>query len=455
MRVWCSVPYGLGFRNLVVAGVVSACVQKGARVRLLLPSLHADDIAVLRQEIPAGVEIEALLPVAHGPWFTALKALKQHHYAVRTRLESFAIRRKRRRFQQPVAHALATPFEWVGERVVPESVVDFALTRTPQPHEASYGRAMDRDRPDVLAVTKPGYMPEELPLIRAARARGIPVVAVDTTWDNMASKRPPYLPLDRLTVWNAWMAGEATSHYAFTPDGVRVTGGTQFDVLFDADRLEGREAFLHRLGLDPARRLVVFASNGPTYSPDNAGYISMLVRAMRSGAIAGAPNFIVRTHPFDLAADYGGALEGYPNGRVERPFAPSRQGSVYECLPTKAAVEHFGALMRHADVLINQASTTSLDAMATDTPVVNIAFDSRPTHPDNSISRVYGFTHYKRIVDTGAVTLTHSEDALYETLTRYLASPELNRAERLAARQAFLTFADGASAARVAQAILQ
>lgn len=455
MKILLSVPYGLGFRNLVCAGVVDACLAAGAELTLLIPALPDEDAKPLRAEIPAGVDVAPLLPVDHGAWFTALKALKQHVYGVRTGLDSFAIRRQRRRHQRPAVHFAVTPLEWFGERVIPEALLDAALARTRQPHEGLYGRLLDRQRPDVVAVTKPGYMPEELPVIRAARSRRIPVIAVDTTWDNMASKRPPYLRPDAVTVWNSWMAGEAVQHYHFAPDTVAMTGGSQFDVLCDSARHEERGAFLSRLGLDPSRQLIVFSLNAPMYAPDNPGYLRMICEAIRSGAIAGQPNFIVRMHPFDRGESYQAVLAPYPNTRLERPFRLASPRSVYECLPTRADVAYYGSLMTHADVLINQASTTTLDALVTDTPVVNIAFDLAPTHAETSIRRVYDFTHYRRIVDSQAVTLAHGPEQLFAELSKALTDPGAGRAYRAQALDQFVGASDGAAATRVARAIMR
>lgn len=454
MKVLLSIPYGLGFRNLVCAGVVDACLADGAEVKLLVPTLPDADAEFLAKEIPASVGVAPLLPVVHGPWFTALKVLKQHKYGVRTGLDSFAIRRQRRRQQRPLVHAAVSPLEWFGEHVLPERLVDMSMARTRQPHEATYGRLIDDFRPDVVAVTKPGYVPEELPLIRAANARRIPVVAVDTTWDNMASKRPPYLRPDALTVWNAWMAGEATTHYHFPQESVAITGGSQFDILFRPQRAEGRAAFLTRLGLDPAKRLIVFSLNAPMYAPDNPGYLRLICEAIKSGAIVGAPNLIVRMHPFDRGQSCDGVLTPYPNTRLERPFRLASPSSVYECLPTRAEVDYYGSLMTHADVLINQASTTTLDALATDTPVVNIAFDLVPTHPDTSIKEVYRYTHYRRIVESKAVTLVHTPEELFAELSRALTDPEAGRDYRRQALDLFVGRQDGGAAARVARAVM-
>jgi hypothetical protein len=111
--------------------------------------------------------------------------------------------------------------------------------------------------------------------------------------------------------------------------------------------------------------------------------------------------------------------------------------------------------MVYADVLINIASTTTLDAVATDTPVVSLAFDMVPTHPDRSVSRLHEFTHYKPIVESRAVRVCHSQAELFDVLGTYLEDRACDSALRSAARERFLTFDDAANAERVARAIAE
>jgi hypothetical protein len=449
-HVLFSLPYGLGFRNIVCCDILSGFVDRGGRATALLPPLPDRDAAALRAELPPPVEVRQLQMVRASLPFTYLKALKQYQYSRRTALDTFQIKYQRRRQQTPIFHYAAAGAEKIGERLLPEPIVDRLLTRWRQPFEAYYRQLFEELRPTAVALTKPGYHPEELPITRVARQLGVPTIAIDTTWDNMASKRPPYIRPDRLTVWNEWMRGEATRYYGFPDPAVAVTSGTQFDVLFRRDALPGRGEALRALGLDPARRLIVFSLNAPMYAPDNPGYIRLLLEAIRSGAIAGQPNLVVRLHPFDRDGNYAEAVSGFTNVVLQRGFALGSPGSPFECLPTHDDVRRYGALMGHSDLLLNQASTTSLDAMATDTPVVNIAFDLRATHPEMSIARLYGFTHYKRIVDTGAVKLARSAEELFALMNAYLSDRSLDADHRLEARRKFVTFEDGTAAARVA-----
>jgi len=449
-HVLFSIPYGLGFRNIVCADILSTVVGRGARATVLLPPLPDRDDAALRAELPSTVGVERLEPVRPSLAFTYLKALKQIHYSRRTALDTFQIKYQRRRQQAPLFHYAMSAAEGAGRVLMPELVVDALLGSWRQPYESHYRQLLARLKVTAVAATKPGYHPEELPLTKAARALDIPTIAIDTTWDNMASKRPPYVKPGRLTVWNQWMEHEATEYYRFKPDDVSVTSGTQFDVLFRKDCLPDRAATLAALGLDPGRRLIVFSLNAPMYAPDNPGYIRLLLDGIASGAIEGLPNLVVRMHPFDRDSDYSKALAGRPRVLLQRGFALGTAGGAFECLPTHDDVQRYGALMVHADLLLNQASTTSLDAMATGTPVVNIAFDLTPTHPDISISRVYGFTHYKRIVDSAAVRLAHDPEELFALMNTFLRDRSVDAELRAEARDRFVGPAQGRAAERIA-----
>jgi hypothetical protein len=452
-HVLFSIPYGLGFRNIVCADILNTVVERGSRATVLLPPLPDRDRAALAAELPPGVGVERLEAVRPSLPFTYLKALKQIHYSRRTALDTFQIKYQRRRQQAPVFHYAMSAAEGAGRVLMPESLVDALLGSWSQPFESHYRRMLTRLRATTVAVTKPGYHPEELPLTKAASALGIPTIAIDTTWDNMASKRPPYVKPDRLTVWNQWMEHEATEYYRFKPDAVSVTSGTQFDVLFRKDVLPDRAATLSGLGLDPERRLIVFSLNAPMYAPDNPGYIRLLLDGIASGGIEGLPNLVVRMHPFDRDSDYRQAIAGRPRVVLQRGFALGTAGGAFECLPTHEDVHRYGALMVHADLLLNQASTTSLDAMATGTPVVNIAFDLTPTHPDISIARVYGFTHYKRIVDSAAVRLAHNPEELFALMNTFLRDRSVDGPLRADARDRFLGPAPGHAAERIADAV--
>jgi hypothetical protein len=454
MKLLFSLPYGIAFRNVVCCGVLDHCLGRGAEATLLLPSLSARDETRISKELPNGVGVRQLMPAVPSFGFTFLKLVKQHLYARRTGLDSFRVRNDRRRREQPLLHLAASAISAVSGSVLSEEWVDRQIARARQPHEEYYTKLLRELKTDAVAVAKPGYQPEDMALIKSARKHRIPVISVDTTSDNIVSKRPTYLAPDALTAWSERMRSEAVEFYRLRAASVTVTGGSPFDVFFSRARLAARADFLTSLGLDPSRKLILFTLNSPVFTPQNPLYIKSLLEAIRRGDIRGNPNVVIRLHPWDLTSKHAELVGDYPGVRLERPFGVPDSSSVYECIPSRDEVLHYGALMTHSDVLVNIASTTALDGIAADTPVISIAYDIEPVPAELSVARLYEFSHCRPVVESGAVRVVGSQEDFYTAVNAYMDDPTIDAAARDNGRRQFLTFSDGASAQRIAQAIV-
>src|SRR5687768_6085855 len=97
MNALVSIPYGLGFRNIVTCGVLDALARAGVHCDVRLPKMADADRAVLTAQLPEGTLVGPLHPVVHSRTYSSLKMLKQHHYGERTGLSGFMVRRGRRR----------------------------------------------------------------------------------------------------------------------------------------------------------------------------------------------------------------------------------------------------------------------------------------------------------------------------------------------------------------------
>jgi CDP-glycerol glycerophosphotransferase (TagB/SpsB family) len=116
---------------------------------------------------------------------------------------------------------------------------------------------------------------------------------------------------------------------------------------------------------------------------------------------------------------------------------------------------HLGDTLCHADVVVNVASTISIEACIFDTPVVNINFDGPGESPYvKSARRYYSFTHYVNITSRHAVRVAASADELVNAVAAYLANPALDAAGRKQVVLDQCQFTDGRSAERVIQCVL-
>ncbi len=141
---------------------------------------------------------------------------------------------------------------------------------------------------------------------------------------------------------------------------------------------------------------------------------------------------------------------------LEKPFRDTvkvADGLAIDVMPEHQ--RHLGDTLRHADVVVNVASTISIEACIFDTPVVNICFDGPDESPYvKSARRYYSFTHYVNITSRGAVRVARSPDEMVSMVARYLAEPSLDAAGRTQVVLDQCQFTDGRSAERVIQCVL-
>jgi UDP-N-acetylglucosamine 2-epimerase len=255
-------------------------------------------------------------------------------------------------------------------------------------------------------------------------------------------------------VWNDIMKAQAVDIHGYPPDAIRVAGAPQFDVHFRPQVRATREEFFRRVGADPARRLIVLTTTPRSLYSHHDHVLRALAGAIAEGVLANA-QVLVRLHPRDEVDAYK-EFAGMPHVIIEKPFRSTvavADGLAIDVMPEHQ--RHLGDTMCHADVVVNVASTITIEACIFDTPVVNICFDGPgPTPYVKSATRYYKFTHYVNITSRGAVRVATSPAELVEWVGRYLADPSLDAAGR---RQVVLDqcqFTDGRSAARVVDCVL-
>ena len=102
------------------------------------------------------------------------------------------------------------------------------------------------------------------------------------------------------------------------------------------------------------------------------------------------------------------------------------------------------------------SSTITIDAACFDTPVVNVAWDGFSTVPyEKSCKRYYNFNHYKKIVETGGVTVAQNLEETLQQIQRYLDDPTLEAAGRARIRDEQCYKLDGRSGERIGNYLVE
>jgi hypothetical protein len=309
-------------------------------------------------------------------------------------------------------------------------------------------------RPDVVVTATAGVVISDIRMIRRARAAGVPSVTFTQGWDNLTSKTIVGARPDRLIVWNERMQEEAVELHGFTSSQIAVAGPPHFDPYFRHTGWTDRTAFLRSLGLDPAKRIVLYATSPMRYFTDSLAVTELLIQANAAGRFGPDVQLVIRLHPQVMEGvdkDDLGAWERF-RGRVYLDMPRGATGLAADYTPEGTA--HIAQLLDASAVTINVASSISIDAAIFDSPVINLRFDAEPGRPYlKSVRRQYDTDHYKQVLRTGAVRLADSPEQLIDEVRRYLDDPSLERAERANLVRTLCYKDDGRAGARVAEAI--
>ena len=314
---------------------------------------------------------------------------------------------------------------------------------------------------DEVAALKPSlvvnftpFHSRTLPIAVAARRLDVPVVAFMTSFDNLSTKGRMGFAYDGYVVWSEAMRSELHRLY---PSEARkpayVVGAPQFDAFFQKRFEVSRSDWFNRMGLDPGRPVIVYCLGSPNLFREDFGALQFLERRAVDRRLRDC-QVVLRTHP-------GYADEGYSQlatirERFRDVVVQSNAGKWAKfAYQNDASTVEWVNTIRHADVLVNLSSSTTLDASICDRPVVNVDFDPEPGAPNEALIRAVNrsWDHYKPIAESGAVALAGSVEELADAVSDYLAHPERDSAARIDIVRRVCGPTDGFAGARLTAAV--
>ena len=319
----------------------------------------------------------------------------------------------------------------------------------------------EKYKPD-LVFTPNMFSAEDMRVLKAAKKRGIRTIATAKSWDVLTTKAFTRVKADRIIVFNEFNRNEAITLGDYNPSRVIVTGFPQFDGYAKKHESFDRQSFCSEMGINPANRILLFAVPGTWLAPYSYEILQELDELIDTGTFSVPVTILARLHP-----KYTDETEKltFRNIIVDRPgtlLANEKEFSidmavsnVYQWTFTSRDIQHLADSILASDVVINTASTISLDAAALHKPSILIAYDGSHTVPDwNSVARVYERDHYAHVVELGATPIAHSTKELITEIEYFLTNPQYLAKERAMLMDKVLFKSDGLAATRIAQAVL-
>jgi hypothetical protein len=247
---------------------------------------------------------------------------------------SAPILRERARDRVPESIRKLADYEGVGHSVL-RPLLKAALRAAERavPPAPELRDAVMSYRPDVTLVTPlidlGSYQHD---VVRVSRSLGIPTGVCIGSWDHLSSKALIRDQPDEVFVWNETQKREAVTMHGVQPERVVVTGAQCFDHWFDRQPALRYDEFARKVGLDSARRFLVYVCSALFEgSPNEAQFVLEWIAALRNSAHQDLRRIgiLIRPHPKRSFEWDGIDLSRFDNVSLwpRRGTAPSDAGS--------------------------------------------------------------------------------------------------------------------------------
>ena len=320
------------------------------------------------------------------------------------------------------------------------------------PRSAEAERRLREMRPSVVVVTG-AFQFEQPAIFAAAKKLGIPTIAYIPSWDNITTKNRMVFKYDGYLVWSEQTKAELHQYYPASKRApVYVVGAPQFDIFFQENFYETRKEFCYGQQLDPDIPIVLYAIGSPNFLQEHHGAIEMAKRIVAGDL--GNVQMLVRPHPIHDNAALSRVFDQYgPRVRLQQTHNAGK--AVAERTQDERQIREWINTFRHADVLVNLASTVTIDAALFDCPVVNLDFDPQPGQADQKMIKDinHRWNHFKPVAESGGVALVTNYDELSTAVLRYLNDRTLDREGRKRIVRYVCEYTDGKCGERMARAV--
>jgi len=306
------------------------------------------------------------------------------------------------------------------------------------PIPGEFRKLCAKHEPVLILTASPGFNPYDAEAITLGKKMSIPTVAINFSWDNFHNGAHNIRKTDFLILWNEIMKKEAIAMQYYNPNRVFISGPIRFDHYFiNENSAISREEFLTKKNLNSREKTILITTVTDGNYPLEQDVVKQVLQKREKGEFPGFPNIFIRLHPKDTIEKYK-QFKQYKSVCVEEAGKWQAVGLGSNIEMDENDLLNLKYTILYSDVLINYASTISLEAFVFDKPVVNIGFPAKYLD-------AYSFTHYKQIIDAQAVKLAKSVEELVQGVSAYLKDPLLDVENRKKIFNEFLFFHDGLS----------
>lgn len=444
--IFITIFQGIEAKNILRTTVIERLLAE-PDVRVVCFVKSYERAAYYRREIPHERIIYEPFDRKPAGWFERVMSFLKFHL-IRTKTTNLKKRMRRERSGNMPLFLVSHATNWLIARPIVRRllrVLDARLAADP-----GFGPYFDRYHPQAVFLAHL-FDDVEVALLREARRGGVPSVGFINSWDKVTARSELRLLPDRMVVFNDHVASELV-RYADMPQGrIIAAGQPQYDH-YVARPAASREALFRNIGIDPSKRLILYAPMGRAFSGSDWEIVDLLERHIQSGRIGPNAALFVRFQPNDFVDE--AELARRPWLKFDMPGRRFERERGVDWDMGQGELDHLRDTLANLDVLVCYATSLAIDAAIFDKPVIGINFEVKAQPLAKSPTQYFQQEHYEKALKTGGIRLVASEEELASAINAYLVDPGRDREarRRLVAEQCGVT--DGKAGERIANVIL-
>jgi hypothetical protein len=290
----------------------------------------------------------------------------------------------------------------------------------------SYIKLLKEDPPDSIFFThqRPTYL---APFLYSVLKLKIPVSTFIFSWDNLSSKGRMLGSFNSFLVWSDLMKKELLCFYPDTnPKNVVVVGTPQFEPYIMDSYPTDKNIFFEKFKLNTSKKIICFSCADSSIGQNDALVIKSIAQAIRNNLIEFDSQLLVRTSPADDGKRFEVVKEEFPEIVWNIPkWKLTRKNHAEnwsQRVPTIEDIIDLKSILQFVDLNVNMCSTMSLDYMLFDKPVINTVFGNK-SNGFYDDQRFLNYTHYKTVIESGAVTVAKNANELIDAINMDLKNP--------------------------------
>ncbi len=448
-KVLLTIPFGISARNILRTDVYRLLQ---AECDIVIVSKLASNKDFIAEFAAPNVRFYAM-PALRGRRAvlrTKIQDLWLFYYGKKTSSETLMRHRARLRRENRKAYCRTLLATWLLDRFRLWAALRL-LTRKFIFNHRYYAEVLGKESPDIVLSMSPLVTEEDLATIYCAKKRRIPSVGFPNSWDSIPKESNPWVLPDKLMVWNDIMKQQAQHFLGYKEQDVFVVGVPQYDeYLFKTSTLPEAD-YKAQKRIPSGFKIITYTCGHPKFFVDEEDFIKDLISMVEKGTF-GDVVLILRLHPRYNIEQYKKIFSHRPQVFFDEANAASA-ATYADDWSREDSITQYVNLIYHSDVVINLASTVTLDAAIFNRPVINVAYDLKPASYWFANARYYESAHYKHITASGGVRIARSRAELIEYIKMYLTNPALDRAgrQRIVTEQCYQL--DGKACERVVQAL--